>query len=145
MTTLSALPSPILSKTVIVTAAQLKANMVTGVPIVPAPGVGKVIVPVAALSQMKFGSVAFNFATDLSIGDLLGNLVWIDFGAATFLNQAQNMLSYFNVPEYGGAGGKEVAQVHFDNIGLFLFGPNNATLGDGELVITFFYAVVSMQ
>lgn len=144
MTQFSSPPSPILVTTVKVTAAQLKANMVTGVPIVPAQGPGKVIVPVAALSQMKFGTVAFNFATDLGIGDLLGNLTWVDYGAATFLNAGVNMLSYFNMPEYGGAGGKEVAQSHFDNIGLFLFGPNNATLGDGTLEINFFYAVVSM-
>lgn len=143
MSQLSSIPSPIISRRTIVTAAQLKANMVTGVVIVPAPGPKKAILPIGGMSQMKFGSAAFNFATGLGIGDLLGNLDWWDM-SASFLNAVSSQLSYFNVPSYGGAGGKEVAQVHFDNIGLFLFGSNNATLGDGALIIDFLYRIVPL-
>jgi hypothetical protein len=146
-------PPPGLLQSVIVTisAAQLKANMlIPGIVIIPPPGAGKIVYPLFICMQLKAGGTPFNFVTVPNIADYQSPGVNQNFGAwsspaaNTFYNSAVDALDYASVPQNGG-NSRDFAKSLLENAGYNLFGPTNATLGTGSLIVTAFYVVVSMQ
>lgn len=113
--------------------------------VVKAPGVKRYALPVYCTAQLIFGGVAFNYVNVLPIdfGDAGQNITFCALKQA-FMNAAQNQIFVENLPQAGGFG-TALLQGALENQDLVLYSTNNApTLGNGSLLFTCFYVIVSL-
>lgn len=143
----------VLSASVVLTSAQILGLAVTPVPLVPAPGVGKIAIPLQVIASLRFGTVAYQAGGEIVLithGDTPENgQVFIAIQNSTLVNAAVSSLGGGNQYElFGGSGSlPEVGTVAslLENAALDLFADQGAfTTGDGTLAVTCLYSVLDI-
>ena len=116
----------------LITAAQLKDLVANPKEIIPAPGVNKVVKLIAITGFLNFGTVAFNYSSNLLFEYETSGLL-INEGTYTDWNHTSDY--YFDIDKTGPSGGELSA-----NEGVVLTTATNASVGDGVITIVALYA-----
>jgi hypothetical protein len=99
--------------------------------LIPAPGVGKVIVPISILTKLFFGGTAYS-NTQLNY-TMAGNNMSVLF---SFINNAASRLNLSNVSFNTSTG--------VENSPFLLIGVANPTLGNGTMKVIVYYAIANV-
>lgn len=137
--------------TVLVTPAELKNLVASPKTIIAAPGAGKVILPVVALFDYEYGTVAYENGGG---GDMYLGLAGPEFpytgvayGLPNLVTAAASSLVMYALPA-GGPNGPYTQDLRsdFENAALKLRKSTaNLTAGDGTLTITLVYQIVDLS
>lgn len=127
-------------RTVELSSAQILALNVTEVEIVPAPGVGLVIVPISASVTLRFNTIAYAGAITINLyNGPNGNLIrMFSINLATITAAAATTSIGQDTPAFEQHGPK--ANLENQNIRAFVPGAG-FTLGNSPLLVTVFYDV----
>jgi hypothetical protein len=133
--------------TLTLTAAQILALNGAPVQIVAAPGAGKMLVPVIATFQYKFGTLAYGNVTDAAIvigvsGTLGTQNEPIQTGATGFIDQTASQVAMTDVDS------GPMAQTAVSNAALLVAneqGSGEFTTGDGTMVVMLWYFTVALS
>ena len=124
------------SRTIVVTSAQIKAIVATDVTLIPAPGAGKAIVPVAAVLTLDYASATYAWAnSDHTLGFNIGGIAAANDAGAQALIEATSRKSVL----WNAATQADLTE----NTALLLQGGGTGepTTGDSNLLVEVFYYV----
>jgi hypothetical protein len=133
--------APVQSITTTLSSAQLQHLKANPVPLVAAPGAGKLLNLVSLIAQYKSGGSVYKVTDggqfNLALG---GSLIHITLTATGFIDQTSNQVQ-MNSGSHGGA------QNSMENQPLTVSndGPTEWTDGDGSVIVTVYYTVVDLQ
>lgn len=135
--------SPILEATGIITSAQILALSATPVTLIPAQGVGTVIVPQLLTLNYIFGGTAYVTAgINMDICYAINNNAFDPAMSATLLGNTANAYTFYETFATISNGGKTSNLV--TNLPLCLGCPvSSPTVGNGTLIWTLFYRVLN--
>lgn len=134
---------PLQVVTASVSSAQIKALSATDVPLIPAPGVGKMIQVSTFNLQYVAGSTPYTIDPDSTLSlyyDVSGQSIG-SVSQSNFLDQVASRVAF---PM--GSSADSAAQVDFENSPVVLTnqdGPD-ATAGNGTLRVTIYYVIVNL-
>ena len=131
--------------TVHLSSTDIRALFTAPKQLVPAPGVGKAIVPIAAIITYRFATTPYAIGSFLVIGPVgVGLLIAPE---VALIDQSWDMTVMFAPGVMGSpiAFSTPERPSYFLNKPLLLFdGSANPTLGDGTATVTVWYAVVTL-
>lgn len=124
------------SRTIVVTPAQVKALVATDVELLPAPGLGKCIVPVRAVLTLDFNTTAYAWAnSDHTLALSLGGIAAANDAGAQALIEAASRLSV------AWQASAQATLAENTALALQAGGTGEPTLGDSNLLVEVFYYV----
>lgn len=137
----------VLSKTITVTAAQLRVAVAVPIEILPAPGAGKAYLALYGYSKFVPGSVQYDGNTGLYVGAHSWatiasmneqQLTGVFAGVAT--PRPEPYLSMLTSQKPSGFGTDSIKE----NESLNLYRGETSTVGDGTMEVTIFYRILSL-
>jgi hypothetical protein len=142
------IPGAVLSvATLTLTATQIKNLHGTPIQIVAAPGAGKMLLPVSATLQYKFGTVAYANVTSANIAIAASGVLGstnepIQFTAEGLIDQTASEIAI------GASDSEAMAQSAVSGAALVVAnegGSGEFTTGDGTITITLWYMVLTLS
>jgi hypothetical protein len=126
----------------LVTSAELKALLAMPIEIVPAPGSGNALFPVAILVDYKFGTAAYTVA-NCDVQVLVGASAWAYGGSGVLIGILDETAAALAQGEFAH---DQQARTAIENLPLKIANLGSADLlaGDGTLAVTVLYRIVNL-
>lgn len=130
-----------------ITSAQIKAVLDTPIPIIPAPGAGKIIFVQSAIFKYKFGGIAYGADSYLALQYGSDNAPWAsNIIAANFMGAADKVVNLITWIGNGLNQDANASQLTASivNMPVTLSSEANFTLGNGTLTYNVWYSIVNV-